>query len=338
MEMGHALRGRKTGEPRLPSRSSSLNLPPKPRPSTSSSAGTTWSRPRWATSATCPRASWRGRGEGLRSSLHPPRDKKKTIDDLKKAAEKADNVYLAADPDREGEAICCTSRRSSRAASGSSTACSSTRSRKGGHPGLRAPPQGGRHKVDAQQARRILDRLVGLQDQPASVGQGAAGLSAGRVQSVALRIIVDREREINAFKRRSSGRSRRCSPPPRRRPARASPSKRSWSDGSEPAAAVEDRGQGRDAGPRDLAASSRGEGDRQPPRRGRRRPVGPGAGVTWRVSSVAAKEKKKSPPPPSPPASCSRMPRGATAPRRQDERVAQGCTKGRTWRTAAASV
>ena len=128
--------------------------------------------------------------------------KKKLIAELKTAAKGADSVYLAADPDREGEAICFHLQEE-------------LQDRKNGPKFYRVmfneitknaiqkafekPLQVNLHLVDAQQARRILDRLVGYKISPLLWDKVRRGLSAGRVQTVALRLIVDREREIKAF-------------------------------------------------------------------------------------------------------------------------------------------
>jgi DNA topoisomerase-1 len=126
--------------------------------------------------------------------------KKKVLDDLVKAAEKADTLYVATDPDREGEAIgwhlaqelpiqkknvyrITFNEITERAVKAAFT--------KPGRIDLK--------KVDAQQARRVLDRLVGYSLSPLLWDKIQRGLSAGRVQSVAVRLIVDREREILAF-------------------------------------------------------------------------------------------------------------------------------------------
>jgi DNA topoisomerase I len=126
--------------------------------------------------------------------------KKKVLDDLVKAAEKADTLYVATDPDREGEAIgwhlaqelpiqkknvfrITFNEITERAVKAAFT--------KPGRIDLK--------KVDAQQARRVLDRLVGYSLSPLLWDKIQRGLSAGRVQSVAVRLIVDREREIQAF-------------------------------------------------------------------------------------------------------------------------------------------
>jgi DNA topoisomerase I len=126
--------------------------------------------------------------------------KKKVLDDLVKAAEKADTLYVATDPDREGEAIgwhlaqelpiekknvfrITFNEITERAVKAAFT----------------RPGRIDLKKVDAQQARRVLDRLVGYSLSPLLWDKVQRGLSAGRVQSVAVRLIVDREREIQAF-------------------------------------------------------------------------------------------------------------------------------------------
>ncbi len=127
--------------------------------------------------------------------------RKKVIDDLKKSAKAAEAVYLAADPDREGEAICwhlaeelkSLGREVHRVLFNEITKRAVTAAM--GHPG-----RIDKRKVDAQQARRILDRLVGYKISPLLWEKVRRGLSAGRVQSVALRMICDREREREAFK------------------------------------------------------------------------------------------------------------------------------------------
>jgi DNA topoisomerase I len=131
--------------------------------------------------------------------------KKKLIAELKAAAKGMESVYLAADPDREGEAICYHLQEE-------------LDGKKGGpkfyrlmfneitssaiHKAFEKPLQVNLHLVDAQQARRILDRLVGYKISPLLWDKVRRGLSAGRVQTVALRLIVDREREIRAFIKR----------------------------------------------------------------------------------------------------------------------------------------
>ena len=127
--------------------------------------------------------------------------RKKIIDELKKSAAEADAVYLAADPDREGEAICWhlaeelkgVNKKLHRVLFNEITKKAVTSA-------MANPGKIDRHKVDAQQARRILDRLVGYKISPLLWDKVRRGLSAGRVQSVALRMICDRERERETFK------------------------------------------------------------------------------------------------------------------------------------------
>lgn len=119
---------------------------------------------------------------------------------LRKEAKKADKIYLATDPDREGEAISwhlmkalkLDGRNVSRITFNEITKNAVKES-------LKHPRDIDMNLVDAQQARRVLDRMVGYQISPLLWAKVKRGLSAGRVQSVALRIICDREEEINAF-------------------------------------------------------------------------------------------------------------------------------------------
>ncbi|MFQ5777581.1 MAG: type I DNA topoisomerase [Terriglobia bacterium] len=182
--------------------------------------------------------------------------KEDVVTGLRKAAQKADAIYLAADPDREGEAICAhlkeiltekklvvevaaANSRGARgkAARGKVSKRKAAKKKSGKKAGKKAattvvletappiskrtkifrvamneitkrgvqqafanPAQIDLHLVDAQQARRILDRLVGYEVSPILWDKVKRGLSAGRVQTVALRIVVEREREIRAFK------------------------------------------------------------------------------------------------------------------------------------------
>lgn len=127
--------------------------------------------------------------------------KEKLVDELKKAAQASDFVYLATDPDREGEAISwhlayllgLELDKNNRVEFNEIT-------KTGVKTGMEHPRAIDKDLVDAQQARRILDRLVGYKLSPFLSQKIRRGLSAGRVQSVALRIIVDREEEIRAFK------------------------------------------------------------------------------------------------------------------------------------------
>ena len=126
--------------------------------------------------------------------------KEKLVDELKKTAANSDKVWLATDPDREGEAISwhlayllgLDTHDVNRVTFNEIT-------KNGIREGMAAPRCIDQDLVDAQQARRILDRLVGYKLSPFLAKVIRRGLSAGRVQSVAVRLIVDREEEIRAF-------------------------------------------------------------------------------------------------------------------------------------------
>ena len=139
----------------------------------------------------------------------------KVLTRLKKLAESAESIYLAPDPDREGEAI------AAHLAEELGGNGSKKKKKKAAEDALRIqrvtfneitqravreafdhPRQIDQHLVDAQQARRVLDRLVGYQVSPLLWDKVRRGLSAGRVQTVALRLIVEREREIKAFEKK----------------------------------------------------------------------------------------------------------------------------------------
>jgi len=178
--------------------------------------------------------------------------KEKVVKDLRKAASRAGTVYLAADPDREGEAICAhlkeiltdkqlvaevqepDHRGRKKKAKGKTAGTKGKKKKKkksdaprtvvlempppvrqgtkffrvamneitkrGVQQAFENPSRIDQHLVDAQQARRILDRLVGYEVSPLLWDKVKRGLSAGRVQTVALRLVVEREREIRAFK------------------------------------------------------------------------------------------------------------------------------------------
>jgi len=140
--------------------------------------------------------------DDFRPTYVPIPSRKNIIQELKAAAGKAQAVYLAADPDREGEAICAhlrelldgKNRKFHRVLFNEIT-------RDAIREAFERPGEIDSHLVDAQQARRILDRLVGYQVSPLLWDKVKRGLSAGRVQTVALRLIVEREREIQAFKK-----------------------------------------------------------------------------------------------------------------------------------------
>ena len=128
-------------------------------------------------------------------------DKKEVIKELKKLVKGAETVYLASDDDREGEAISwhlkevlnLKDENTKRIVFREITKSAITKA-------LESPRTIDYDLVNAQQARRILDRLVGFELSPVLWKKIKAGLSAGRVQSVAVRFIVDREREIEKFK------------------------------------------------------------------------------------------------------------------------------------------
>jgi DNA topoisomerase I len=142
--------------------------------------------------------------------------KEKVLAKLKKLAQSAESIYLAPDPDREGEAIAAHL-----AEELGGDGVSKKKKKKAAEDALRIqrvtfneitqravreafehPRQIDRNLVDAQQARRVLDRLVGYQVSPLLWDKVRRGLSAGRVQTVALRLIVEREREIKAFEKK----------------------------------------------------------------------------------------------------------------------------------------
>jgi DNA topoisomerase-1 len=165
------------------------------------------------------------------------RGKGKVLADIKKVAREVDAIYLAPDPDREGEAIAWhiaeeigalgaanghgrgkgakAARSKAGGTTGSRAAASLRRAKKGPkvyrvlfneitkkaiQEALKNPGELNEAKYQAQQARRILDRLVGYQISPLLWDKVRRGLSAGRVQSVTVRLVVEREREIRAFK------------------------------------------------------------------------------------------------------------------------------------------
>src|SRR5580698_856605 len=130
--------------------------------------------------------------------------KEKVVDQLKKLAAKADEVYLAPDPDREGEAIAyhlalqlgtnAHERKKIRRVTFNEI------TKKAVQEAFKHARDVDQNHVDAQQTRRVLDRLVGYQISPLPWDKVRRGLSAGRVQTVAVRLIVEREREISGFK------------------------------------------------------------------------------------------------------------------------------------------
>ncbi len=128
------------------------------------------------------------------------KDKKTLVKELKAAAKKAEKVWLASDEDREGEAIAwhlsealeLKEENTERIVFNEITKTAILRA-------VENPRKINKELVDAQQARRVLDRLVGYELSPVLWKSIKRGLSAGRVQSVAVRLIVEKEREIEAY-------------------------------------------------------------------------------------------------------------------------------------------
>ena len=129
-----------------------------------------------------------------------PADKKHVVSELRAQAKKAETIWLASDEDREGEAISwhlaevlgLDPKETKRIVFHEITKSAIQNA-------IENPRHIDLHLVDAQQARRVLDRLVGFKLSPVLWRKVRPSLSAGRVQSVAVRLIVEREREINAF-------------------------------------------------------------------------------------------------------------------------------------------
>ena len=126
-------------------------------------------------------------------------DRGHIIEAMRKAARNADHIYLASDPDREGEAIAWHIQEAlklkdvRRIEFNEITKTAVQRA-------LSNPREIDMDRVNAQQARRVLDRIIGYQVSPLLARKIVRGLSAGRVQSVSVRLVCDREREIQAFK------------------------------------------------------------------------------------------------------------------------------------------
>ncbi|MBU4277773.1 MAG: type I DNA topoisomerase [Proteobacteria bacterium] len=126
--------------------------------------------------------------------------KEKVVRELKKAAQSAQEVYLAPDPDREGEAIAWhIAHQLGRPLDSYHRVLFHELTKDAIKKAVAEPVKLDPHRYDSQQARRVLDRLVGYQISPLLWEKVRGGLSAGRVQSVALRLIVERERAIQAF-------------------------------------------------------------------------------------------------------------------------------------------
>lgn len=138
--------------------------------------------------------------KGFAPDFHVIQGKMKVVEELRRAAKGKENIYLASDPDREGEAIAWhiagqigkDHKKFHRVLINEIT-------QKAVQEAIAHPQELDRHKFDAQIARRVLDRLVGYQISPILWKKVRRGLSAGRVQSVAVRLVCEREKAIRAF-------------------------------------------------------------------------------------------------------------------------------------------
>src|ERR1700744_5895379 len=146
---------------------------------------------------------------GFRPKYEVIEGKKKLMQELKDAAKSVDSVYLAADPDREGEAICWHLQEElktvgKKGAEGPQIlrVMFNEITKNSIQKAFEKPTAVNINLVDAQQARRVLDRLVGYKISPLLWDKVRRGLSAGRVQTVAVRVVVEREREIRAFQKK----------------------------------------------------------------------------------------------------------------------------------------
>ena len=247
-------------------------------------------------------------------------DKKKTVTELKRKLKEADALYLATDGDREGEAIAWHLKEVLKPKVPVYRMTFPEITREAVHPCPRTTLRDiDLHLVDAQETRRILDRIVRLRDfRPVLWRKVRRGLSAGRVQSVATRLVVERERERMAFVSADYwGVEATCSGRPVRRGRARCPSggapptataRRPWTGGRVATGTRLHR--------RRPAAPSRRQGLRRPPARGRRprargrramRSAAPRVRSASRTSPTSAARPPPSPPPPSsrrPPASC----------------------------------
>ena len=134
-----------------------------------------------------------------------PTDKKKVVSELKEAAKKADTVWLASDEDREGEAIAWHLYEALDLKEENTKRIVFHEITKNAiQEAVKSPRKIDKNLVDAQQARRVLDRIVGFELSPVLWRKIKPALSAGRVQSVAVRLVVEREREIQNFNSEAS--------------------------------------------------------------------------------------------------------------------------------------
>ena len=239
--------------------------------------------------------------------------REKVLAELKKAAKTSDAIYLAADPDREGEAICWHLAQELKAAKKPvHRVMFNEITKRAVTEAFAHPGSIDQRKVDAQQARRILDRLVGYKISPLLWEKVRRGISAGRVQSVALRLVVDREKEIRAFVPDRVLDRHGASWPGRTGSGPSFPPASARVDG--------DEGRHRLAGARRIGSW--------------RSSAAPGS--TYRIAGADARRRSGGiPSRPSPPASSSRRRRGSSASRPgRPCRWPSSSTKGSRWATA----
>lgn len=139
---------------------------------------------------------------GFQPQYEESRTRGRNLNDLKNAAKSAQDIYLASDPDREGEAIAWHLQevlRKSNPKARFHRVSFHEITRSAINRAFEQPGEVNMNRVDAQQARRVLDRIVGYQISPLLWSRIERGISAGRVQSVALRLVCEREREIQSF-------------------------------------------------------------------------------------------------------------------------------------------
>src|SRR5207302_2398627 len=134
------------------------------------------------------------------AEYHVIQGKAKILEDIKSAAKDKEHVYLAPDPDREGEAIAWhIAKKLGPRRKNVHRVLFNEITKKAVLEAIKNPGTIDQNRFEAQQARRVLDRLVGYELSPLLWKKVRRGLSAGRVQSVAVRLVVEREREIDAF-------------------------------------------------------------------------------------------------------------------------------------------
>lgn len=137
---------------------------------------------------------------GFNAEYHVIPGKSKIVEELRRAAKDKEHIYLASDPDREGEAIAWhIAEKIDKKGKKIHRLLLNEITKKAVQEAIKKPADLNRERYDAQIARRVLDRLVGYQISPLLWKKVRRGLSAGRVQSVAVRILTEREREIQAF-------------------------------------------------------------------------------------------------------------------------------------------